>query len=66
MSQAQETQKLLVKIPVAAKMCDYSRAKMYQMAASGELKGVVRMGRSVRVSVDALREWIANNTDRTA
>jgi excisionase family DNA binding protein len=50
--------KLLVRIPVAAKMLDVSRAKAYAMAASGQLPGVVRLGGSVRISVDALREWI--------
>jgi excisionase family DNA binding protein len=51
-------ERLLVRIPVAARMIDVSRAKGYQMAASGELPGVVHVGRSVRVSVQALREWI--------
>lgn len=50
--------KLLVRIPVVAKMIDVSRAKAYAMAASGDLPGVVRLGGSVRISIDALRDWI--------
>jgi excisionase family DNA binding protein len=49
---------LLVRIPVAARMISVSRAKAYAMAASGQLPGVIRLGGSVRVSVDALRDWI--------
>ena len=38
-----------------------SRAKAYGMVAAGEMP-VVRMGRSVRVSLLALRQWVARNT----
>ena len=55
--------KLLVRIPVAAKMIDVSRAKAYAMAASGDLPGVVRLGGSVRISIDALRDWIKQQVE---
>ncbi len=34
------------------------RSKAYELIAAGELPGVIRIGRSVRVSMKALREWI--------
>jgi excisionase family DNA binding protein len=50
--------KLLLKLDDAAKLLGLSRAKAYQMAQTGEMPGVVRMGRTVRVSDAALRSWI--------
>ena len=42
-----------------------SRAKTYTMAATGELPAV-RFGRSVRVPVAALDEWIKEQTQNPA
>ena len=39
-------------------MLNMGRAKAYQMVVSGEMPGVVRFGKSVRVSEAALRAWI--------
>ena len=58
--------KLLVRIPVVARMIDVSRAKAYAMAASGDLRGVVRLGGSVRISVEALRDWIKRQVETVA
>ena len=57
-----QEEKLLIKLDKAAALLDVSRAKAYQMAVSGEMPGVVRMGRSVRVSAEALRDWVKGQT----
>jgi excisionase family DNA binding protein len=64
MTRNAEPEKLLLKIDEAAVLLSMGRAKAYQMAASGEMPGVVRMGRSVRVSVAALRGWVEDQAAR--
>jgi excisionase family DNA binding protein len=49
--------RLLLTIDEAAQMLGLSRSKTYTMASTGALP-VVRLGRSVRVPVDALHRWI--------
>lgn len=61
--------RLLVKVEEAGRMLGFSRAKSYNMATSGEMPGVIRLGRSVRVSVEALREYVrkeVKSAERTA
>ena len=48
----------LLKVEEAAALLRISRAKAYEMAASGELPGVVRIGRSLRVSRRRLLAWL--------
>jgi excisionase family DNA binding protein len=55
---AKHDQKLLLKIDEAAALLSLGRATAYQMVQRGEMPGVVRLGRSVRISADALRTWI--------
>lgn len=56
-----EPTKLLLTAPEAAKALAVSARKLWSLTASGEIP-VVRVGeRSVRYSVEALREWIAAN-----
>jgi excisionase family DNA binding protein len=55
--------KLLIKVEEAGKLISVGRAKAYQMAQSGEMPGVVRMGRSVRVSAAALGDWVRKQTE---
>ena len=62
MEATKSTEKLLLKIDEAADLLSMGRAKAYQMAQTGEMPGVVRMGRSVRVSAQALREWVRSQT----
>lgn len=50
--------RLLLKVPAAARLLDISRSRAYALARSGELPGVVRLGGSIRVSLRALEEWI--------
>lgn len=56
----ENTQKLLLKPMEAAEALGFSRSRIYLMLSSGELPSL-RCGRSVRVPVDALREWIQKN-----
>jgi len=55
-----EPAKLLLTATEAARVLSVSPRTLWSMTASGELP-VVRVRRSVRYSVDALREWIASN-----
>jgi len=52
-------ERLLLKAEEAAELLGLGRAKVYMMMASGELP-TVRIGRSVRIPLDKLREWVAN------
>jgi excisionase family DNA binding protein len=59
-----EPEKLLLRIEEAAVLLSMGRAKAYQMAQSGQMPGVVRMGRSVRVSAAVLRGWVEGEAQR--
>ena len=48
---------LLLRAEEVQKALGLGRSKIYEMMANGELP-VVRIGRSVRVPADALREWV--------
>jgi excisionase family DNA binding protein len=52
---------ILIRAEEAGKLLGLGRSKIYEMLASGELP-VVRVGRSVRVPVEALREWVSRQT----
>jgi excisionase family DNA binding protein len=58
-----ETQKLLLKPEEAGRTLGLGRTKAYAMIASGELPSI-RLGRAVRVPMDALRQWIDEQTQR--
>ena len=53
--------RLLVRPSEAAELLGLGRSKIYELLASGEIP-VVRIGKSVRVPMDALREWITAHT----
>lgn len=57
---------LLITVPEAAQRLGIGTTKAWQMAQRGEMPGVVRVGRSVRVSVARLREWIDAQTVKSA
>lgn len=59
------TEQLLVRADEAARMLGVCRSKAYAMLASGELPAV-RIGRSVRVPVAALRAWVEKQTSAAA
>ena len=51
-------ERLLLRPVEAAETIGVGRSKVYELLASGELPSI-RIGGSIRVPVDALREWIA-------
>ncbi|MCL4464991.1 MAG: helix-turn-helix domain-containing protein [Chloroflexi bacterium] len=56
--------RLLLKPEEAAEVLGIGRTRTYQLLANGGLPGVVRIGKSVRISAEALRRWIAEQTQR--
>ena len=54
------TPRLLLTIPEVAKSLKLSRAKVYSLLAGRSPNGipVIRLGRSVRVSATALKQWV--------
>jgi excisionase family DNA binding protein len=53
--------RLLVRVEEAARLCDISRSRMYELVATGEVPSV-SIGRSRRIPVDGLRDWIEAQT----
>lgn len=49
---------LTLTVPEAARLLGISRNAGYEACARGDLPGVVRIGRSLRVSRLALEEWL--------
>ena len=56
-TQMNTVEKMLLKISEVVEVTGYSRAFLYERISAGELK-VLRVGRTVRVATDDLREWI--------
>lgn len=56
-SESSRSPKLLLRIEEVAEMLGIGRSKIYELLRSGELPSV-RIGRSVRISVDDLRAWV--------
>ena len=52
---------LLLRPQEAARSLALSRSTIYDMIASGEL-AAVRIGRTLRIPAQALRDWVAENT----
>jgi excisionase family DNA binding protein len=50
-----------IEVQIALGLC---RSKVYEMMSNGELP-VVRIGRSVRVPADGLREWVESHRAST-
>jgi excisionase family DNA binding protein len=44
-----------------AEVLEISRSKTYELIAAGDIPSI-RLGASIRVPVDALREWLARKT----
>ena len=56
---AENTEPLLLRVEEVAKLLACSKSQIYAMAKSGELPGVVKLGKAgVRVSKAALIAWI--------
>lgn len=45
----------------AARLMGLGRSKIYDLAAAGEIP-VVRIGKSIRIPMEALRRWIETHT----
>ena len=58
-----DPEKLLLRPKKAFELLDIGRSTGYAMIASGELPSV-RIGRAVRVPVDALKQWIERQTSK--
>ena len=56
-----EPVQLLVRPEEAARMLNVGRSTLYELLASGEIKSV-KIGRSRRVAVESLRQWVARLT----
>lgn len=52
----------LISIPDCARLLSIGRSRAYQLAASGDLPGVMRLGRSLRVHKRRLREWLESQS----
>lgn len=48
----------LLSIEQTAQLLKIGRSRAYSMAAAGQLPGVIRIGRSLRVSRERLAAWI--------
>ena len=58
-------ERLLYKPAEAADAIGVSRARAYELIAAGVLPSI-RIGTSIRVPVDALREWIGHQLQERA
>jgi excisionase family DNA binding protein len=54
-------EKLLLRISEAAEAVGLGKTKFYELVQAGEVPSV-RIGRSVRVSAEALHEWVQART----
>ena len=57
---------LLMTVDEAARTLRISRSRLYEMFARDEIPGVVRIGRSVRISRAALEAWVIRQVDEHA
>jgi excisionase family DNA binding protein len=57
MNEQDKSQKLLLRIPAAARLLDISRSKAYAMVQAGQLPSV-RLGASLRVRVTDLDRYV--------
>lgn len=56
----------LLRIPEAARLLGVRRQTIYRWAAEGKVPGLIRVGRTMRVNADVLRDWIARNSENVA
>lgn len=56
-------QTILLRAEEAARMLQISRSGMFRLMAEGRVPGVVRIGRSVRLSREALENWVQQQVD---
>jgi excisionase family DNA binding protein len=56
-----QLERILYRVEEAAEALGIGRSKAYELLASGQLP-VCKVGKSVRVPADALREWVRGQT----
>jgi excisionase family DNA binding protein len=56
----------LLRAEEGARLVNVSRSKFFAMMAAGEVPGVVRWGRSVRVNRVALERWVREQSGETS
>ena len=56
----------LLTVEEAGALLRIGRARAYEWAASGQMPGTMRLGRSIRVSRRALLRWIEEQTNPAA
>lgn len=56
-----ETEKVLLRISEVTKATGFSRSFIYDRISAGDLK-VVRIGRTVRVRIEDMNEWIGQGS----
>jgi len=59
------TPRLLLRDREAAELMSISREKAYLMIRSGEMPGIVRIGRSVRIHRPTLVRWLEERASET-
>ena len=57
--------RLLLRPIEAAEVIGVGRSKVYELLATGELPSI-RVGSSIRIPVESLRDWIAQQLAATA
>jgi len=57
---------LLLRVEEAARLLRISRSRMFELIAAGAVPGVVRIGRSVRISRRTLEAWVEEQVDAAA
>ncbi len=55
--------RILLRVTEAAEVCGIGRSKAYLLVASGEWPSV-KIGRSVRVPLEELRDWVKQHVNR--
>lgn len=53
-----DTDRLLLRVDEAARMCGYSRAFLYEAINRGEIP-VIKLGRTTRIPKAWLQKWVA-------
>jgi excisionase family DNA binding protein len=59
------TERLAYRVSEAAEQLGISRSKAYELIAAGKLPSI-RIGSSVRIPAEGLKEWIAQQTQAPA
>ncbi len=57
---------LLLKVEEAGRLLNLGRTTVFELIANDKLPGVVRFGRSVRISREALERWVREQAGDSA